>query len=128
MCLVGGRRAHIRKISRSFVLRQVRVDSGLIRTKDAQPPLRINSDAFASEAPSPSFFTYFWPTNSRPSTSLEKLVLLESRTTIEAGTTGLRTWRASLMLGEWLLEHPGTLLQESQYRRSLTEDDWIQRL
>ena len=34
--------------------------------------------------------------------------LLESRTTIEAGTTGLRTWSASLVLGQYLLAHPGS--------------------
>lgn len=36
-----------------------------------------------------------------------RVTLLESRTTIEAGTTGMRTWRASLLLGEWLLHNPG---------------------
>lgn len=33
------------------------------------------------------------------------LTILESRTTIERGTTGLRTWRASLDLAEWLLQN-----------------------
>ena len=33
--------------------------------------------------------------------------LLESRTTIEAGTTGLRTWSASLVLAEYLITNPG---------------------
>ncbi|KAH7334490.1 putative methyltransferase-domain-containing protein [Rhizoctonia solani] len=33
------------------------------------------------------------------------LTILESRTTIERGTTGLRTWRASLDLSEWILQN-----------------------
>ncbi|KAB5595046.1 Methyltransferase [Ceratobasidium theobromae] len=33
------------------------------------------------------------------------LTILESRTTIERGTTGLRTWRASLDLAEWVLRN-----------------------
>jgi hypothetical protein len=37
----------------------------------------------------------------------DRVTLLESRTTIEAGTTGMRTWQASLVLGEWLLYNPG---------------------
>ncbi|KAJ1301496.1 hypothetical protein OPQ81_008752 [Rhizoctonia solani] len=33
------------------------------------------------------------------------LTIRESRTTIERGTTGLRTWRASLDLSEWILQN-----------------------
>ncbi|QRW24556.1 methyltransferase domain protein [Rhizoctonia solani] len=33
------------------------------------------------------------------------LTIQESRTTIERGTTGLRTWRASLDLSEWILQN-----------------------
>lgn len=35
--------------------------------------------------------------------------LLESRTTIESGTTGLRTWRASFVLAQYLIAHPGMI-------------------
>lgn len=66
---------------------------------------QLNSYSYGP--PAPSFITYFWPGGLNPSEPYEKLTLLESRTTIEAGTTGMRTWRASLVLGEWLLEHPG---------------------
>jgi len=37
----------------------------------------------------------------------EKITLLESRTTIESGTTGLRTWLASFVLAQYLNSHPG---------------------
>lgn len=37
--------------------------------------------------------------------------LMESRNTIENGTTGLKTWKASLVLGQYLLKHPGELNQ-----------------
>ncbi|CEL53781.1 Protein FAM86A OS=Bos taurus GN=FAM86A PE=2 SV=2 [Rhizoctonia solani AG-1 IB] len=37
------------------------------------------------------------------------LTILESRTTIERGTTGLRTWRASLDLSEWILQNQYTV-------------------
>lgn len=33
--------------------------------------------------------------------------LLESRTVIESGTTGLRTWLASFVLAQYLILHPG---------------------
>jgi hypothetical protein len=36
--------------------------------------------------------------------------LLESRTTIENGTTGLRTWLASFPLAEYLIQNPGVHL------------------
>ena len=35
--------------------------------------------------------------------------LLESRTTIECGTTGLRTWAASFPLAQYLIHYPGAL-------------------
>ncbi|KAM5532252.1 hypothetical protein V8D89_014091 [Ganoderma adspersum] len=62
--------------------------------------------------PTPSYVTYLWPSDSQtfgartvyPSCS--NATLLESRTTIEAGTTGLRTWSASLVLGQYLLARP----------------------
>ncbi|KAF9513011.1 hypothetical protein BS47DRAFT_1010622 [Hydnum rufescens UP504] len=67
-------------------------------------------DQYLSSPPTPSYITYFWPPLASHGEHLalgpRKITLLESRTTIEAGTTGLRTWRASLMLSEWLTIHP----------------------
>ncbi|EJU04695.1 hypothetical protein DACRYDRAFT_114049 [Dacryopinax primogenitus] len=34
-----------------------------------------------------------------------RLTVFESPSLVEAGTTGLRTWRAALWMGEWLLAH-----------------------
>ncbi|KAF8079091.1 putative methyltransferase-domain-containing protein [Lyophyllum atratum] len=39
----------------------------------------------------------------------ETVTLLESRTTIESGTTGLRTWQASFVLSQYITKHPGLL-------------------
>ncbi|KAI0784916.1 nicotinamide N-methyltransferase-like protein [Abortiporus biennis] len=55
--------------------------------------------------PSPSYMTYTW----RPSCSQalhSNATLLESQTTIESGTTGLKTWPASLALAEYLIANP----------------------
>jgi hypothetical protein len=35
--------------------------------------------------------------------------VLESRTMIESGTTGFRTWFASYVLSQYLIMHPGIL-------------------
>ncbi|THH12287.1 hypothetical protein EW146_g7761 [Bondarzewia mesenterica] len=43
------------------------------------------------------------------SITLNSTTLLESRMTIESGTTGLRTWRASFVLAKYLILHPGTM-------------------
>jgi len=68
-----------------------------------------------AEPPSPSYVTYLytWPFN-QDNLGPEKVLagkrlitLLESHTTIEAGTTGLKTWDASFTLGEWILSNPG---------------------
>ncbi|KAG8897133.1 hypothetical protein FRB99_008423, partial [Tulasnella sp. 403] len=37
---------------------------------------------------------------------MDSITLLESRSTIELGTTGLRTWRAAFRLADWLLGNP----------------------
>jgi hypothetical protein len=37
----------------------------------------------------------------------QRTTLLESRTTIERGTTGLRTWLASHVLAQYLVHNPG---------------------
>ncbi|TFK41966.1 hypothetical protein BDQ12DRAFT_348414 [Crucibulum laeve] len=68
--------------------------------------------------PSQSFLTHYWrpagiPKQNEGSTvNLEEYrvaTLLESRTTIESGTTGLRTWLASFLLSQYLILHPEIL-------------------
>ncbi|KDR85583.1 hypothetical protein GALMADRAFT_371661 [Galerina marginata CBS 339.88] len=67
--------------------------------------------------PAQTYITHFWNLETRFSdltTSESKLsiedyqstTLLESRTTIESGTTGLRTWLASFVLAQYLILHP----------------------
>ncbi|KAG8219426.1 putative methyltransferase-domain-containing protein [Butyriboletus roseoflavus] len=63
-----------------------------------------------SEIPPNSFITHYWKfpeTGVYPIEEVcyETITLLESRTTIEAGTTGLRTWRASLVLAQYFIQH-----------------------
>src|SRR6267142_2265748 len=68
--------------------------------------------------PSPSFTTHYWKPTPRPDSSLStddmssieyhSVTLFESRTTIESGTTGLRTWRASFVLAQFLIQNPST--------------------
>ncbi|TFK70416.1 hypothetical protein BDN72DRAFT_795188, partial [Pluteus cervinus] len=69
--------------------------------------------------PSESYLTYFWATQSESSEFTNNEVILskcrtatlrESRTLIEGGTTGLRTWLASFVLAQYLIDHPGLLL------------------
>ncbi|EKM61411.1 uncharacterized protein PHACADRAFT_168858 [Phanerochaete carnosa HHB-10118-sp] len=55
--------------------------------------------------PLPSYFTYFWRQGGGP--DFESATLLESRTTIESGTTGLKTWGASLVLAQFLTVYSG---------------------
>ncbi|KAN0100241.1 putative methyltransferase domain containing protein [Tylopilus felleus] len=63
-----------------------------------------------SGAPPNSFITHYWKLVETHPHSMEgfyeTITLLESRTTIEGGTTGLRTWRASLVLARYLIQHP----------------------
>ena len=40
------------------------------------------------------------------STEYHSVTLFESRTTIESGTTGLRTWRAGFVLAQFLIQNP----------------------
>lgn len=65
----------------------------------------------SSETPPNSLITHYWKfpgTHVYPieEDCYETITLLESRTTIEAGTTGLRTWQASLVLAQYLIHHP----------------------
>ncbi len=68
-------------------------------------------------APPPSsFVTHYWKptlqfsppvsTDAIPLTEYHSVTLFESRTTIESGTTGLRTWRASFVLAQFLIQNP----------------------
>ncbi|PFH52345.1 hypothetical protein AMATHDRAFT_140300 [Amanita thiersii Skay4041] len=71
-----------------------------------------------STPPSQSYITYYFPQECLPSSAINldnlfRFTLLESRTMIENGTTGLRTWKASFVLGEFLLLNPG-LVQEKR--------------
>ncbi|KZO96727.1 hypothetical protein CALVIDRAFT_111007 [Calocera viscosa TUFC12733] len=81
-------------------------------------------------APSPAYKTHYYPLPSLPASGHApgpdpsqsqspsacndepwgRLTVFESPSLVEAGTTGLRTWRASLWLGEWLLDHVGVYL------------------
>ncbi|KIM47633.1 hypothetical protein M413DRAFT_205482 [Hebeloma cylindrosporum] len=64
--------------------------------------------------PSQSYITHFWDfqtllpssLSTGSSTDVHSVTLLESRTTIESGTTGLRTWMASFVLARYLILHP----------------------
>ncbi|KAF9270761.1 hypothetical protein L218DRAFT_969219 [Marasmius fiardii PR-910] len=65
------------------------------------------------QPPSKSFVTRFWTTFSNQSegeaidvSQYQTTTLHESRTIIESGTTGLRTWGASLHLAEYIISHP----------------------
>jgi len=71
---------------------------------------------FLPNPPTESYITYFPPlserslsrdANTSPSSAM-RVTLLESRTMIESGTTGLRTWRASFVLADYLIAHPGS--------------------
>lgn len=57
--------------------------------------------------------TYYWnprsPLGSIDRNSPERITLLESRTTIESGTTGLRTWHASFVLASYLIANAGMI-------------------
>ncbi|KAJ6541859.1 hypothetical protein B0H19DRAFT_958647 [Mycena capillaripes] len=63
--------------------------------------------------PSESYITHFWrpgetkgPSISVDLNEYQATTLLESRTLISSGTTGLRTWLASLVLGQYLILNP----------------------
>ncbi|KAK0208676.1 hypothetical protein DFS33DRAFT_1380177 [Desarmillaria ectypa] len=67
------------------------------------------------EPPSPSYVTYYWrldaplPSN-KTLAPLDcfRTTVLESGTMIESGTTGFRTWLASLHLANYIISHPGS--------------------
>jgi len=57
------------------------------------------------DVPQPSYLTYLW--RNVASNSLETVTTMESRTTIESGTTGLKTWPASLALAQFVSSRVG---------------------
>lgn len=68
---------------------------------------------FGIAPPEQSYVTYIWKSDNIVHTDdiiypgYAHVTLLESRTTIESGTTGLRTWPASLALAHYVIAHPG---------------------
>lgn len=74
-----------------------------------------------SSAPGLSYKTFFFPLPVTSSSSIPSpsptpdvaVTLLESLKTIQAGTTGLRTWGASLRLAELILARPQLLLHDA---------------
>ncbi|KAA1467778.1 hypothetical protein DENSPDRAFT_832917 [Dentipellis sp. KUC8613] len=81
----------------------------------------LSSGASTSQAPPPSFVTYFFeanlqnkaPKQSGSFVDLNSITLLESRTTIESGTTGLRTWTASFVLASLLASQPNLVVNRN---------------
>ncbi|KAI0308108.1 hypothetical protein B0F90DRAFT_1680221 [Multifurca ochricompacta] len=74
--------------------------------------------------PTPSFVTYYWNLTVRSGSlastdaifpEYHSVTLFESRTTIENGTTGLRTWRASLILAQFLIRNPSMTCANSLF-------------
>ncbi|KAF9566898.1 hypothetical protein CPC08DRAFT_681596 [Agrocybe pediades] len=64
-------------------------------------------------APSPSYITRFWKQREAGNNqAYEKITLLESLTTIESGTTGMRTWFASFVLAGYLIKHPELIMSK----------------
>ncbi|KAH9081768.1 hypothetical protein EDB83DRAFT_2334711 [Lactarius deliciosus] len=73
--------------------------------------------------PPPSFVTHYWkadpqlgppiPTHAISPIEHRSVTLFESRTTIENGTTGLRTWGASFVLAQVLIRNPILLANKS---------------
>ena len=71
--------------------------------------LRLARVASASDIPpTPSYVSYIYKPPDSPDSSIRCITLHESRMVIESGTTGLRTWSASLAFAHWLFHHPGT--------------------
>ncbi|KAF8913238.1 putative methyltransferase-domain-containing protein [Gymnopilus junonius] len=80
---------------------------------DSTPERQQSFSGFNLQAPpSQSYITHFWSTDGPLSRtqvdfpSNQSTTLMESRTTIESGTTGLRTWLASFVLSQYLIFHP----------------------
>lgn len=63
--------------------------------------------------PPPSYVTHFWTSGEQNGGGHElcsqSVTLLENRTLIEQGTTGMRTWTASIFLANYLISNPRKL-------------------
>ena len=57
--------------------------------------------------PHPSYVTHYLRLRPETPNIIHRVTLLESRTTIEQGTTGPKTWPAAHALAAWLVKHPG---------------------
>ncbi|PPQ79867.1 hypothetical protein CVT25_002923 [Psilocybe cyanescens] len=73
--------------------------------------------------PAQSYITHFWDprnlsldpairNNTVDVTHYQTTTLLESRTMIENGTTGLRTWMASFVLSQYIILHPDIVVSK----------------
>jgi len=93
---------------------------------------RLGGFSSTEAPPTCSFVTYFWhPYGISIESALKqnpidvprysKATLSENRTTIEKGTTGLRTWLASFVLAQYLISHPSMFLSEAFSHR------WLRR-
>ena len=71
--------------------------------------------------PSPSYVTHYLRLCPKSPNAIHRITLLESRTTIEQGTTGLKTWPAAHALAEWFGKHPG-LVQQSTFRNKVSDN------
>jgi len=66
------------------------------------------------QAPKQSFVTRFWRwPNAKNEEEFLRTTLLEARTTIEAGTTGMRSWLASFVLAQYFLLNGGMTMQST---------------
>ncbi|TRM65836.1 hypothetical protein BD626DRAFT_192807 [Schizophyllum amplum] len=76
--------------------------------------LDVADSSLSCPPPTDSFITHYWRLKNSASSKnslvnlddYRTLTLRESRTTIQDGTTGLRTWLASLVLSEYLIDTP----------------------
>ncbi|KAG9022517.1 hypothetical protein FRB95_014671 [Tulasnella sp. JGI-2019a] len=77
---------------------------------DILVPSKYRSSRLLQGPPPPSYVTYLYtPDQTSSFRHPQSITLLESRTTIEAGTTGLRTWQASFVLADWLVANQDVL-------------------
>ncbi|KAG1774020.1 hypothetical protein EV702DRAFT_1127831 [Suillus placidus] len=93
-------------------------EDGEIDTRIYDRYLSLMSGSIDPNGPPPdSYMTYYW----KPSSLLvsdnrnshETITLLESRTTIESRTTGLRTWCASFVLASYLIANTETIRDQT---------------
>ncbi|KAK0505763.1 hypothetical protein EDD18DRAFT_5009 [Armillaria luteobubalina] len=95
------------------IMKDVEIDTrilSILTETSTSTPLRGIS---VPAPPSPSYITYYWRLDvpahgNKTSAPIEyfRTTLLESGTMIESGTTGFRTWLASLHLANYIISHP----------------------